>query len=605
MTDEVQLSKRLLWVLRHGAVKEGIPIRFDGFVPVTAILNHPKFARDFNFRKLQEIVKKDQEKRLALRHNKNGFWEIRANDGHSMVNVARSHPFQPYYSVNSINKAIYGAYLQFERMFMEEFNAMVRPHANFKTYGYNRNYYEENNAINPPIKTATLGPVNTVNSNGNKVKTKKIDFKCTICSKKFSKDKDCMKHERWEHDIKRSRKSLSDKVEDIIAYIESDEQQLLQKESLNALQNCEPGQELSSIFKQHKMNDETLSSVYKSIEACLKNVLRPLKGVELHPFGSIASGLALKDSDIDLYIELLDNTQTTGNSTRQAFNRINIILQRSNDFNEVIPIRQARVPIIKCKHTPTGFRLDINLSCSRGVHNTKFVRDLLQFDNRIHELITFLKIWAKQLQLIGRGNMSSHCLITLVLFYLQQPQSNQPAVLPAVKDLQENVPDNLIMGVNYAYQLQEKTSQIPQEWTTSKLIEGFFKFYRCFEFEKMLISPYLGKAIPLDKFKKGLFKFPAYDAQQCDVAAVSNEPVQPIPLADRCVCVQDAFVLSHNVGKAISRLHLEYFRKCLNLACDVYEDVDISTDAQRYEALLYGIFERVAQSVNIKFAFPR
>lgn len=47
---------------------------------------------------------------------------------------------------------------------------------------------------------------------------------------------------------------------------------------------------------------------------------------------------------------------------------------------------------------------------------------------------------------------------------------------------------------------------------------------------------------------------------------------------------------------------MEYFQKTLNLACDVYEDVNILTDAQRYEALFYGIFERMAQAVNINFA---
>ncbi|XP_011201366.2 uncharacterized protein LOC105224843 [Bactrocera dorsalis] len=575
MTDEAELSKRLLWVLRHGAVKEGIPIRYNGFVPVPAILNHPKFARDLNFRKLIEIVEKDEKKRYELRHNNKGFWEIRADDFHAMFNVAGWHPFLSYYNANPINK-----YLQFERMFMQRFNAIARSHVYLEAYVNNSNYYGKNNV-------------------------KKIDFKCTTSSKKDSKDEDSLKHEQLEHDINRANKSLRGKVEDIIDYIESDEQQLLQKELLNALHNCEPGQELCFIFKQHKMNDETLSSAYKRIEACLKDELRPLMGVELQPFGSTVSGLALKGSDIDLHIKLLNNTRTTKNSTKQAFNRLEIILQRSNNFSEVNPIRNARVPIIKCKHNPTGFRLDINLACSNGVHNTKFMRDLLQFDNRIHELILFLEIWAKQLQIISRGNMTSHCLNTLVLFYLQQPQSNQPAVLPAVKDLQENVPENLIMGVNYAYQLQEKIAQIPQELTTSKLIEGFFMFYRCFEFEEMLISPYLGKAILLDKYKKGLFKFPAYDTQRCAVAAASNKSVTPIQLANRSVCVQDAFALSHNVGKAISQLHLEYFRKCLNLACDVYEDVAISTDAQRYEALLYGIIERLAQSVNINFVFPR
>lgn len=444
-----------------------------------------------------------------------------------------------------------------------------------------------------------------INSNDNKVSTKKTDFKCTICSQKFSNIQECLKHELLQHDIKRAKrpqKTIRTKVNAILSHIKTDEQQAFQKELLNALHKSEPGQELCSIFKHHRMNNENLGLVYERIEACLYKELQQLRGLRLHPFGSIASGLALRDSDIDLYIEHVDTNLSTGNYTHRTFNRINNILQRSKCFSEVIPIRQARVPIIKCKHNPTGFSLDINLSCPSSVNNTKFVRDLLQFDNRIRELITFLKIWAKQLQLIGRGNMTSYCLITLVLFYLQQPQSNQPAVLPSIKELQDNVPDNLIVGVNYAYQLQEKISPLPRELTTSKLIEGFFKFYRCFEFESFLISPYLGEAVPLDEFKKGEISFPAYNNQLRAVAIVNNEPEQPLQV-DRCVCVQDAFALSHNVGKSISQLNLEYFRNCLNLACDVYEDVNISTEAQRYETLLYGIIERMAQAVNINFAF--
>ncbi|XP_011186923.1 terminal uridylyltransferase Tailor [Zeugodacus cucurbitae] len=444
-----------------------------------------------------------------------------------------------------------------------------------------------------------------INSNDNKVSTKKTDFKCTICSQKFSNIQECLKHELLQHDIKRAKrpqKTIRTKVNAILSHIKTDEQQAFQKELLNALHKSEPGQELCSIFKHHRMNNENLGLVYERIEACLYKELQQLRGLRLHPFGSIASGLALRDSDIDLYIEHVDTNLSTGNYTHRTFNRINNILQRSKCFSEVIPIRQARVPIIKCKHNPTGFSLDINLSCPSSVNNTKFVRDLLQFDNRIRELITFLKIWAKQLQLIGRGNMTSYCLITLVLFYLQQPQSNQPAVLPSIKELQDNVPDNLIVGVNYAYQLQEKISPLPRELTTSKLIEGFFKFYRCFEFESFLISPYLGEAVPLDEFKKGEISFPAYNNQLRAVAIVNNEPEQPLQV-DRCVCVQDAFALSHNVGKSISQLNLEYFRNCLNLACDVYDDVNISTEAQRYETLLYGIIERMAQAVNINFAF--
>lgn len=67
---------------------------------------------------------------------------------------------------------------------------------------------------------------------------------------------------------------VKNKVKDSIGDIKSDEQQLLQKELVHALYNCEPGQELCSIFKHHKMNDGTLSSVYKRIEACLEKELQ-------------------------------------------------------------------------------------------------------------------------------------------------------------------------------------------------------------------------------------------------------------------------------------------------------------------------------------------
>jgi len=36
----VRISKALTYLLRHGAEKEGLPMRSDGYVPVEAILNH-------------------------------------------------------------------------------------------------------------------------------------------------------------------------------------------------------------------------------------------------------------------------------------------------------------------------------------------------------------------------------------------------------------------------------------------------------------------------------------------------------------------------------------------------------------------------------------
>ncbi|XP_017476841.1 PREDICTED: terminal uridylyltransferase Tailor [Rhagoletis zephyria] len=434
---------------------------------------------------------------------------------------------------------------------------------------------------------------------GVEVNTKTIN--CTVCSQTFDNLKECLKHELLQHGTKkvnRPQKSLRNKVNAVLNNLKSDDQHARLRD---ALRKCEPGQELSSIFKFHRMNDENLELVYERINACLKKELQSLRALNIYPFGSFASALALRDSDIDLYIEHADGIQTEHStnwshkspSQRSIFNRINNILHRSNCFSDVFAIRQARVPIIKCKHTPTGFSLDINLSCPSSVHNTNFLRDLLQFDTRFHELMIFLKVWAKQLQLIGRGNMTSYCLITLVIFYLQQA----PALLPSIKKLQENVPDRMVVGVNYSYDLNIIPT-LPRELTTSKLIKGFFNYYRSFEFEKSLIAPYLGEAVPLEKFKDGTFDYPAYHNQLRVMTILNGKPVEPFQ-TERCVCVQDPFSLNHNVGKSIAPPNLEYFRNCMNHACSVYQDHNISTDAQRYEALLYGIIENIARTAGV------
>ncbi|XP_011186921.1 tRNA 2'-phosphotransferase 1 [Zeugodacus cucurbitae] len=148
MANEVQLSKRLSWLLRHGAVQEGIPICSDGFVPVNSIIENPKYACDYDLRTLQEIVRKDKKQRYTLRQNMHGLWEIRANQGHSMVNVLASHCLQRIYSSEEVNIAVHGTYYRhWERILLEGLRTMGRTHVHFAMYDDNRIFNQKNNAI--------------------------------------------------------------------------------------------------------------------------------------------------------------------------------------------------------------------------------------------------------------------------------------------------------------------------------------------------------------------------------------------------------------------------------------------------------------------------
>lgn len=148
MSKEIQLSKRISWLLRHGAEQEGIPIRADGFVSVNSILEHPKFGRDINLRTLQEIAKKDKKQRYTLRQNIDNLWEIRANQGHSMVTVVASHCFQRIYNSDEINIAVHGTYYRYwERILLEGLRTMKRTYVHFATYDDIRKYNQKNNAV--------------------------------------------------------------------------------------------------------------------------------------------------------------------------------------------------------------------------------------------------------------------------------------------------------------------------------------------------------------------------------------------------------------------------------------------------------------------------
>ncbi|XP_031799507.1 tRNA 2'-phosphotransferase 1 [Sarcophilus harrisii] len=81
---DVRLSKALSYALRHGAVKLGLPMGSDGFVPVDALLRLAQF-RDFSEEDVRRVVSTNAKQRFALRPGPPGCCaSIRANQGHSL-----------------------------------------------------------------------------------------------------------------------------------------------------------------------------------------------------------------------------------------------------------------------------------------------------------------------------------------------------------------------------------------------------------------------------------------------------------------------------------------------------------------------------------------
>ncbi|EPB89638.1 hypothetical protein HMPREF1544_03570 [Mucor circinelloides 1006PhL] len=84
--EELQLSKLLSYLLRHGAVKEKLNISSDGFVAVNDILARPKF-KNVTFEQIQYLVGHNDKKRYELVQTPTGEWLVRATQGHSLKTV--------------------------------------------------------------------------------------------------------------------------------------------------------------------------------------------------------------------------------------------------------------------------------------------------------------------------------------------------------------------------------------------------------------------------------------------------------------------------------------------------------------------------------------
>lgn len=217
----------------------------------------------------------------------------------------------------------------------------------------------------------------------------------------------------------------------------------------------------------------------------------------------------------------------------------------------------------------------------------------------------FLKLWAKNTQIIGRDNMTSYCLITLVIYFLQQPwkmvnyknQDKDCRILKSIKELQNNCQFYMVQGINYAYNLSspENKPKIPNNVTTWQLITEFFNFYTKFNFEDLIISPYYGKAIEKVNLTPVICE-EYYKQLRTITQYLQGEQANDLQI-DRCMCVQDAFCLNQNTAKNILPHSKQYIVLCLQNAKKICENSNNLNLAELYEQLLFETIN-INQNLN-------
>jgi 2'-phosphotransferase len=116
----VSISKALTYLLRHGAEKEGLDMRADGYVLVDEILNHKTIkSKKVNLELLNKIVETNDKKRFELatiENEKSGGKKelfIRATQGHTLKNIDDEKLLKKIEDFKAYPVVVHGTYFKF------------------------------------------------------------------------------------------------------------------------------------------------------------------------------------------------------------------------------------------------------------------------------------------------------------------------------------------------------------------------------------------------------------------------------------------------------------------------------------------------------------
>lgn len=123
--NDIILSKKLSYLLRHGAIKEGLNIKPNGFVAVDELLNKLHYS---TIDDIKRVVENNNKQRFTL-NTVNGILEIKANQGHS---ISKINELTLKILANAEFDIIHGTYFKYWKTIkVEGLSRMKRNHIHF------------------------------------------------------------------------------------------------------------------------------------------------------------------------------------------------------------------------------------------------------------------------------------------------------------------------------------------------------------------------------------------------------------------------------------------------------------------------------------------
>ncbi|KAI3772141.1 hypothetical protein L6452_03316 [Arctium lappa] len=150
-------------------------------------------------------------------------------------------------------------------------------------------------------------------------------------------------------------------------------------------------------------------------------------------FGSFSMGVFTSESDLDLSINFSNSANVSSRNqvitTLRRFKKKLYALKDEGIVCDILPILNAKVPVLKVVDVASGIECDLSVENRDGISKSKIIYLISSLDERFQKLCILMKAWAKAHGVNSPKDrtLSSLSIVLLVTFHLQ---TRDPPILP-------------------------------------------------------------------------------------------------------------------------------------------------------------------------------
>ena len=278
------------------------------------------------------------------------------------------------------------------------------------------------------------------------------------------------------------------------------------------------------------------------------------KDAQVILFGSTANGLSVRSSnDIDISIQDPAHENDDPDLAAEFIENIGEMMEGLG-MRDVLILAHARVPVVKFTYPETRTHVDITVNNTLACHNTKLLADYCAIDSRLAQLVSIVKHWAKQRDVNDpyQGSLSSYCYVLMCIFHLQ---TRDPPILPVLQELPPTVVKKVgEWNVEYCDDITalagfgDENSQ-----SLAELLWEFFEYWAWkHDYNNSVISIRTGSILSKE----------------------SKDWTRRVGRDRHLMCIEDPFLLSHDLGRTVDRQSKDVMRKEFFRAATIIRDFE-------------------------------